>query len=312
MGSSKLIEKMYSSIGESCSTSPDVAHVEIHGNEVLGLHLVHGLHMETEEMEDGIRARVRLDPGVTIEKPINMCFGLIPEEGVQRIIMDVEVGDGATAAVVSTCTFPNALDVVHEMEAEIRLGEGAEYNYLERHVHSPDGGIKVVPRSRIVLGRGAVFRSDFEMLKGRVGKLDILYDAECGPESVLEMSARISASGDDSLLIHEKANLAGERSRGVLTTNIAVRDRAEADIRNTLRAEAAYARGHVDCKEIVRDEAKARAVPIVEVVHPLAHVTHEAAIGSVDSKQLETLMAHGLDEDSATDLIIEGLLAPRY
>ena len=312
MGSSELIEKMYSSIGESCATSPDVAHVEIHGNEVLGLHLVPGLHMETEEMEDGIRAKVRLDPGVRIEKPINMCFGLIPEEGVQRIIMDVEVGDGAAAAVVSTCTFPNALDVVHEMEAEIRLGEGAEYNYLERHVHSPDGGIKVVPRSRIVLGRGAVFRSDFEMLRGRVGKLDILYDAECGPESVLEMSARISASGDDDLKIHEKATLKGEKSRGVLTTNIAVRDRAAADIRNTIRAEAAYARGHVDCKEIVRDEAKAKAIPIVEVVHPLAHVTHEAALGSVDSKQLETLMAHGLDEDSATDLIIEGLLAPRY
>jgi hypothetical protein len=46
----------------------------------------------------------------------------------------------------------------------------------------------------------------------------------------------------------------------------------------------------------------------VEVTHPLAHVTHEAAIGSVDSKQLQTLMSRGLDEDAATDLIIEGLL----
>jgi hypothetical protein len=68
----------------------------------------------------------------------------------------------------------------------------------------------------------------------------------------------------------------------------------------------------VDCKEIVQDEGQARAVPVVDVKHPKAHVTHEAAIGSVDNKQLETLMAHGLDEDEATDLIIEGLLSPSY
>lgn len=60
--------------------------------------------------------------------------------------------------------------------------------------------------------------------------------------------------------------------QGSTDTSIAIRDRA--DIRNALRA--------------------------------------EAAIGSVDSKQLETLMAHGLSEDEATDMVIEGLLSPNY
>jgi Fe-S cluster assembly scaffold protein SufB len=50
----------------------------------------------------------------------------------------------------------------------------------------------------------------------------------------------------------------------------------------------------------------------VQVNNSSAHVTHEAAIGSVDSKQLETLMSRGLSEDDATDLIIEGLLAPSH
>jgi hypothetical protein len=65
----------------------------------------------------------------------------------------------------------------------------------------------------------------------------------------------------------------------------------------------------VDCKEIIRDRAQARAIPIVDVQHPTAHVTHEAAIGSVDSKQLQTLMSRGLNEDDATDMIIQGLLS---
>ena len=70
----------------------------------------------------------------------------------------------------------------------------------------------------------------------------------------------------------------------------------------------AGARDHVDCMEIVRDQAVVSAIPEVKVSHPQAKVTHEAAIGSVDSKQLETLMAHGLDPESAVDLIIRGML----
>ena len=61
-------------------------------------------------------------------------------------------------------------------------------------------------------------------------------------------------------------------------------------------------------KEIVQDQAVARATPVVDVRHPRARVTHEAALGSVDSRQLQTLMARGMTEDEAVDLIIRGLL----
>ena len=50
-------------------------------------------------------------------------------------------------------------------------------------------------------------------------------------------------------------------------------------------------------------------MPIVEVRDPKAQITHEAAIGSVDTKQLQTLMSRGLSEDKAVNLIIEGLLS---
>ena len=64
----------------------------------------------------------------------------------------------------------------------------------------------------------------------------------------------------------------------------------------------------MDCLELVRDRALARAEPIVEVSHALAKVTHEAAVGTVDQKQLETLMAHGLTPEQALDVIITGIL----
>ena len=46
----------------------------------------------------------------------------------------------------------------------------------------------------------------------------------------------------------------------------------------------------------------------MNVTNPLAKVTHEAAIGSVDKRQLETLMAHGLTPEEAVDMIVKGIL----
>jgi Fe-S cluster assembly scaffold protein SufB len=52
----------------------------------------------------------------------------------------------------------------------------------------------------------------------------------------------------------------------------------------------------------------ATAIPLVSVTDDKAKVTHEAAIGSIDRKQVETLMARGLDEDKAVDVIVKGIL----
>lgn len=310
MEQTELIDQLYASVGETCSVDPDVAHVEIHGNQVLGVHLVPGLMVEADETADGISARIRVEKDARIEKPVRICFGLLPEKGSQHIHMDVKTGENSAVAIYASCTFPNGVDILHTMEADIIIGRNSEYAYLERHVHSEQGGVKIVPKSNITLEEGARFTTDFELTRGYAGEVNIDYSARCAARSVLEMTARISGRGRDRININEQALLEGEGSRAVLTTSIAVSEQARADVKNTIVANAPEARGHVDCKEIVKDQAVANAVPVVEVRHPGAHVTHEAAIGSVDSRQLETLMSRGLSEDNATNLIIEGLLAP--
>lgn len=306
----QMISDLYQSINADPHQleNPNVAHMEINYNRVLGMHGVSGLNIDVEELADGISAIIRLDEGIVLANPVHLCFGMLPKEGVQRIILDVNISAGAKISLLAHCTFPFAVDVQHLMDAVIKIGEGAEYAYFERHVHSPSGGVRVVPKAIVEVGPNAVFKTEFELIKGRVGNIDIDYQATCHAYSSLEMSARISGRGDDRIRLNETAHLAGEYARGVLVSKIAVRDSARAQVFNKLTASAAFARGHVDCKEIIQDNGQAEAVPIVDVRHAKAHVTHEAAIGSVDSKQLETLMSRGLDEDAATDLIIEGLL----
>ena len=288
---------------------PDTARIVINHNTVLDSHLLPGLKADVEETEDGIRAKIILEQGTVIEKQVHLCFGMLPEEGVQKIDLDIEIQDNALVTFLAHCVFPNAVDVQHLMTANIRLGENASYSYLERHVHSDKAGIKVVPEAKVEIGKGSRFKSEFELLRGRVGLIDIDYEATCHENSVLEMTSRINGAGDDHIKIRETGHLVGAYAKGVLTSRIAVRDKAKADVYNKLTASAPHARGHVDCQEIVQDNGVATAIPIVEVNHPKAHITHEAAIGSVDNKQLETLMSRGLSEDDAVELIIEGLLS---
>ena len=286
----------------------DIAHLFIHHNKIIGLQGVPGLEIDAEELDDGVSLQIVLKKDTLVANPVHMCFGLMHNEGLQRIKMKIHIQDNASMQVLAHCTFPNALNIQHLMDADITIGKHASYSYIERHVHGDHGGITVVPKAKIHLQDHARYKTDFELLKGRVGTIDIDYETICEPYSVLEMNARVNATHNDVVQIKEKGHLNGEHSHGVLLSRVAVRDEATAEVYSELTASAPYARGHVDCKEIVQDNGVVSAIPIVKVNHPKAHITHEASLGSVDSKQLQTLMARGLDEEKATDLIIQGLL----
>ena len=308
MSNQAAIDKLLATINMHRHDFPeDAAHVEIHGNKVLGTQLVDGLEIESEERPDGVAVKIVVKENTRIEQPVYFCFGML-ENGLQKIDMDVRFERNAKAKFISHCTFATADEVRHEMDANIHLEPGAEYSYFERHVHSAKAGAHVVPKAKVTLEEGARFSTEFELIKGRVGTIDIDYDAECAADSVLEILSRISGRKDDVIKIREAGKLSGENARGVLTSNIAVRDDAVAEVYNELTATAPGARGHVDCNEIAPDRGRAKAIPIVDVRDPRAHVTHEAAIGSVDSKQLQTLMSRGLSEDEAVEMIIQGLL----
>ncbi|MDD3655284.1 MAG: SufD family Fe-S cluster assembly protein [Atribacterota bacterium] len=288
---------------------PDIAHIFIHHHKVIQSHLLPGLKVDVKEFKDHIEVNTIVEKNVKIDKPVHMCFGMIPEEGIQKMIIKNEIQENASVSFLAHCAFPNAIDIQHIMDGTIKVGKNARYRYLERHVHGFHGGVKVYPHAKILLSENARFYSEFELIKGRAGLIDINYEASCEADSVLEMITRISGKGDDQIMIKEIGHLIGERARGFLSSRVAATGNTRAEVYNKLTASAAYARGHVDCTEIIKDNGIVSAIPIVEVNHPKAHITHEAALGSVDSKQLQTLMARGLSEEAATDLIIKGLLS---
>jgi len=285
-----------------------IAHVVGEGHRILSRRSVPGLDLALEETPDAIVGKLTVRAGVTIEQPVHMCFGLAHPTGSQTIRIDVLVEERATARVLSHCLFPVAQAAQHRMQATIEIGPGASLMYTEGHYHGPQGGMQVFPHASIKIGKGARYFSDFSLLSGSVGELDIDYLVDVEEDGIAELTAKIFAHRTDRLRVKEAVMLRGERSRGLIKTRVVLEDEACADIVGITEAYAKGARGHVDCMEIVQGGAQASAIPIVRVFHPEAKVTHEAAIGSVDKKELETLMARGLTPEQAVELIVSGIL----
>lgn len=286
-----------------------IAHIVVHKNNVMGSHLVKGLILDPEETADGVNIKLKVGKGIKIDNPVHLCFGVLPEEGMQVISIKAEIENDAEIRLLAHCVFPNAVRVVHKMTADIEVGNNAFYEYNEVHYHGLTGGIEVIPKAKIKVGDNSRLITGFSLLKGRVGILDIDYDAEIQENAILEMNAKVYGAGNDRIKIREACCLSGKNSRGLIKSRVAITGDAYSEVISELVATAPWSRGHVDCIEVIQGNAAARAIPVVDVSNEFAQVTHEAAIGRVDKKQIETLMARGLEQDEAIDLVIRGILS---
>ena len=287
---------------------PEVATLVVSANEILAAHEIPGVHFEAESLEHGVKANIVVEPGVKIERPVHLCFGVIPAEGLQEISAEYDIGAGAQVEFLAHCSFPNAVKVKHVMEACIHVGEGASLTYTEAHYHGPTGGVEVRPHAGVRVADGGHFITTFSLTRGRVGLMELDYVVSVDADALAELTTKVYGTGDDKITVREVVRLNGARARGLTKTRVAVRDEALSQVYTTAEGNAPGARGHMSCTEIVRDRAEARNTPLVIVRDDQAQVTHEAAIGTVNRKELESLLARGLDEDEAVDLIIRGML----
>jgi Fe-S cluster assembly scaffold protein SufB len=289
-------------------TDVETAHLVAAGRRVVSLREIPGVKVHVEQDPDKISVGLDIEREKKIVNPIHLCVGVLEKSGTQRIKIEVRSAERSAATLVAHCFFPAALNVEHTMDAVIDLAAEAELHYLEGHYHGPWGGVIVLPKAQVRVGSRARYFSDFSLTIGRVGKLGISYRVDVGDDAIAELSSKVFGHASDEIKIEEQVILSGKSSRGLVKIRVALEEHATAEVTGITAENAEGARGHVDCLEIVKDQAVARAIPVVSVAHPLAKVTHEAAIGSIDRKQLETLMAHGVTPERAVDMIVTGML----
>lgn len=228
------------------------AHLMADGHTILSSRAIEGIEVEARETASGISATVRVRQGVRLTNPVHLCFSVLHKRGSQNIRMDVHLEKNASASFVAHCIFPGAEQVIHTMDAVVAIGEGAEMRYSETHFHGMHGGVEAIPKAVVSIGENGRYLGEFNLITGRVGRLAIDYAVEAQENAVVELTARVFGHGRDTIEIKEKVVLAGENSRGLIKTRVAIEDEASAEITGITEGNAAGARGHVDCMEIVK------------------------------------------------------------
>jgi uncharacterized protein len=280
----------------------------INADNILGVNEIEGIKIETKSIENGVRVKVIVEKGTKLNKSIYMCFGVTHKKGIQNIISEYILEEGSEAHILTHCSFPRAEDIVHKMESTIYLKKDAILSYKEIHYHGDDARIKVDSRTRAYLDEEANYFSEFKLVQGRVGKLDLDYEVELGKNSITEMISKVYGKKDDKIRIKETIFLNKEGSRGIAKTRVFASDETVSEVIGQAFGNAPNVKGHIDCLEVVKGNAEVSAIPIIKVNNDLAELSHEASIGRINEKQLETLIARGLSEDEATDLIVNGML----
>ncbi|MEN3042595.1 MAG: SufD family Fe-S cluster assembly protein [Fervidobacterium sp.] len=307
----ETIVKTAEKLGTDASKFMDkrIASIIISGDRVIGLNNVPGVNLNHKQIEHGVEVNMEITEGVEVPFPIHVCTGYIEKKGYQRIIFNIRIKKGAKVKFTAHCVFPQAEEFTHDATSNVVVEEGAIMEYNDEHYHSEFGTISLKTITNAVVEKNGVYKNTFHLTKTRVGKMNIVMNLDLREGAVGELVSKVKASKDDSVNINEIIHLNGERARGLAKTVVVGLDESKVNVLNEAYGNAPYSRAHISCEEITKGEnVIVSTTPVLKISNDLAELTHEASIGRVSQKQLETLMAKGLTDEEATELIIKGLL----
>lgn len=307
----EMLTKYYEKSGGDVSRLLDkrVVSIIVSEDRIIGKNTVPGVNVQAKQIVNGVQIWIEIEDNVMVENPIHLCTGYLKPEGTQIVLINTKVGKNSKVKFLSHCVFPNGKKFVHRMVSNIEIGSDSELSYEDFHFHSEDGGVTVEAIYDAKLSMGAKYNNTFHLTKTRVGKLKVNMKVDLEESASAYIESKVYEKKDDIVEIVEELNLNGQYSSGIAKTVVFSTDKSSAKIINRAFGNAPYSKGHIECSEIVKgDGVKVGTIPELYVRDEKAELTHEASIGRINVKQLETLMAKGLTEEEATELIIRGML----
>ncbi len=233
----------------------------------------------------------------------SLCF-LLHQEEVQKLDFKIRVLENVNATLVMNCAI---IEGEHNSNFKIILEKNSKLKMIERHFHGLEE-IRVNAKTCVEIKENAVYDTQFDLVKGRGGRVNYFL---C---SNLDKNARINSLfkgifiKHDVVEVNENVRLIGENSSAMLKTKTVGRESARINYEGKIIGEGNNSKGHIDCSEIVTDNAVAVSKPELEVINETARLTHEAAVGKIEEEKIKLLMAKGLTKEQAINKIIVGLL----
>ena len=244
--------------------------------------------------------------GVKAKDPIQSCLYLAKEGFSQNVHNVVVAEQGSELHIITGCaTAPHLKSGLHIGVSEFYVKRGAKLTFTM--IHDWGEKINVRPRTVIRVEEGGTIISNYISLKpvgslqmfpttylngkGAVARFNSILVA--GPGSFLDVGSRVVLNAPDT-----RAEII---SRGISSGGSII-------ARGELVGKVSGIKAHLECHGLILNEGLMQAIPELIGYVPGVEMSHEAAVGKIDQREIEYLMARGLDEEEAISTIVRGFL----
>ena len=254
---------------------------------------------------------IYVPPGVHIEMPLQAYFRINAKNAGQFERTLIIIDEGAYVHYVEGCTAPTySADSLHSAVVEIIVKKGGRCRYTtvqnwstnvynlvtKRAVAEENATMEWVDGN---LGSKITMKYPAVYMTGEGAHGEILSIAFAGAGQVLDAGGKVvhAAPNTTSRIISKSISKDGGRSsyRGLLKIN-----------------KGAYnSKSNVVCDALLLDpESRSDTYPYIEIEEEDVNIGHEASVSKVGEEQLFYLMSRGIDEETATSLIVNGFIEP--
>ncbi len=254
---------------------------------------------------------VYVPAGVKVEMPLQAYFRINTENMGQFERTLIIAEEGADVHYVEGCTAPvYSTDSLHSAVVEIVAKPGAKVRYTT--VQNWSTNVFNLVTKRAVAQEGATM----EWIDCNLGsKLTMKYPSIylLGPEAHGEiLSIAFAGNGQHQDAGGKIIHGAPKTTSSIFAKSIS-KDGGRGTYRGLLEIAkgATEARSKVVCDALLLDEeSRSDTYPTIRIDENDANVGHEASVSKIGEEQLFYLQAHGLDEEEASKMIVNGFIEP--
>src|ERR687885_421217 len=254
---------------------------------------------------------IYVPPGVEVDMPLQAYFRINAENMGQFERTLIIADEGAKVHYIEGCSAPvYSSESLHSAVVEIVVKKGARCRYTT--IQNWSTNVYNLVTKRAVAYENATM----EWVDGNLGsKLTMKYPAiwlmgEGAHGEVLSIAFANKGQHQDA---GGKAVHVAPRTSSVITSKSISKDGGRASYRGLLEvAKGAHgAKSKVVCDALLLDEAsRSDTYPTIRIGEDDVDVGHEATVSKVGEEQLFYLMAHGIPEEEASKLIVNGFIEP--
>jgi len=249
---------------------------------------------------------IRAKAGVKTDQPLQTCLYMAKDGYSQNVHNIVIAEENSEIHIINGCaTAPHLTSGLHVGVSEFYIKKGARVMFTM--IHDWGKGINVRPRTVTHVEEGGVFVSNYISLRP-LGSLQMFPTTYLDGEGAVARFNSILVAGDgDFLDSGSRVVLNAPNTRAEIISR-AIAAGGTIIARGDLHGKVKGIKAHLECKGLILKNGLMHAIPELRGYVPDLEMSHEAAVGKIDQREIEYLMARGLDEDEAVSTIVRGFL----